>query len=109
RKEQTAEASRFQARGNLRRRSGAIRRRAGAPMFRRLRTAAFLRGEIDADGVAVGFSGRAARIAVVHQDGLQDRTSPGGPIAQYPMRRLLGFTAEERQAVLDAIMDQVAI
>ncbi|WP_337186688.1 phage virion morphogenesis protein [Phenylobacterium sp.] len=107
RKAQAAEASRFQARAEIRRRPGRVRRRAGAPMFRKIRTAAFLRGEIDAEGVAVGFSGRAARIATVHQEGGEDRTSPGGPMARYPMRRLLGFTDDEREAILDAILDHV--
>lgn len=112
RKAQAGEASRFRARSNIRERHGAVRRRAnkaGDPMFRRLRTTAFLRGGIDDDGVWVGFTGRAATIASVHQEGLPDRTSPEGPTVRYPMRRLLGFTDAERRHLIDALMDHVAV
>lgn len=104
-----AQAQRFR----LRERQGRIRRRTqakpGAPMFRRLRTAAFLRADVDGEGVWAGFTGRAAAIAVVHQEGREDRTSPEGPVVRYPMRRLLGFTDVERQHLAQALLDHLAI
>ncbi|MEK6383108.1 MAG: phage virion morphogenesis protein [Paraburkholderia tropica] len=48
--------------------------------------------EAKADGLALGFAGRVARIARVHQLGELASGAPCGPNVQYPARRLLGFT-----------------
>lgn len=113
RKAQAAEASRFRARAPVRGRHGAVRRqaearKAGDPMFRKLRTSAFLRSGIDGEGVWAGFTGRVARIAAVHQRGEVDQTSPEGPKVRYPVRLLLGFTEAERRHVIEALLDHVA-
>lgn len=112
RKAQAAEQARFRARAPIRGRQGGVRRRAeaaktGAPMFRKLRTSAFLKGGVDADGVWVGFTGRVARIAAVHQGGEIDRTSPQGPEVRYPARVLLGFTDQEKRMILDVVLDHL--
>lgn len=88
-------------------RSGRIRERGKGPMFRRLRTPKFLSIETDADQGEVGFSGAAARIGLVHQEGRRDRVSrrQGAPEVQYPARVLLGFTEEERAMIMDMILD----
>lgn len=109
RKEQAAEASRFRARAGVRDRAGQVRRRASPEMFRRIRTAAFLRGGIDDEGVWVGFSGRVARIAAVHQEGEVDRVSPDGPKVRYPVRALLGFTEAEKRHILDLLVAHVDV
>lgn len=108
------EPARFRARGSIRARPGGIRRRsegraAGDPMFRKLRQAAHLKAGLDADGVWVGFAGRDAAIAGVHQDGLEDRTSRTGPRIRYPIRGLLGFTDAERAHILDLLADHVLL
>ncbi|WP_377153678.1 phage virion morphogenesis protein [Roseateles sp. UC29_93] len=71
------DGSRFEARkATLRDRKGKIRRGA---MFAKIRTAAHLRIEASPDEASVGFAGRVARIASVHQLGLRDRVRPDGP------------------------------
>lgn len=92
------------ARKNLRGKKGTIRRK----MFARLRTAQHLRAGVTEDAATVGFKGRASRIAWVHQRGLRDRTAPGAPDVRYPVRRLLGFSKESRERVLDTLADFLA-
>jgi phage virion morphogenesis protein len=75
-------------------RRGAIRRGA---MFRRI--GGQLRAQSSADGAEVGWSGRAASIALVHQDGRTDRVRPGGPSHRYAMRELLGFSSADLEAI----------
>ena len=45
--------------------------------------------------IAIGFAGRVAFIARVHQYGLRDKVEKDGPTVKYDPRELLGFTAEE--------------
>jgi len=91
----------------LRARAGTIRRRAdNLRMFRKLRQAKYLLTRIEDDGVAVGFTGTTARIALVHQRGLRDRVSreSNAPEVTYSMRQLLGWSADDRAAVMDAVL-----
>lgn len=78
--------------------AGGIRRRAA--MFRGLRQVRHLRALSDERGVSVGFAGAAARIAAVSQFGQVDHVERGGPLARYPIRELLGFSAADREWVL---------
>jgi phage virion morphogenesis protein len=89
----------------LREKAGRIKR---AAMFVKLRTARFLKVETDSSGLAIGFSGRAARLARVHQDGETAEVTRGGKSYKYPVRQLLGFTEAERQMIRDRILDHVA-
>ena len=73
-------------------------------MFEKLRAARHLRVEADDEGVAVGFFGRTAKIARVHQYGLRDQVQPGGPTYQYPARGLLGLTEAEREQIKDMLI-----
>jgi len=88
----------------LRGKRGTIRRR----MFARLATVRYMRLRAFADGATIGYGGRAARIARVHQFGLVD--SPGGRAraVRYAVRALLGFTATERARILDAYAQHLA-
>lgn len=88
----------------LRRQRGAIRRKA---MFTKLRTAKYLKAKGNADAATVGFSGRVAQIARVHQLGLRARVEKGGPTHDYPRRALLGFGAD-RDAIADRILRHIA-
>lgn len=87
------------------RRKGTIKRKA---MFRKLRNASNLQaGSTDIEAW-VGFSGRAAQIARVHQEGLEDAPSKGRTPVRYAKRILLGDTEAERQALLDILFRNVA-
>lgn len=77
------------------------------PMFRRLRTARFLKARATSDGAVVGFSGVAARIARVHQYGLRDRVNDSGAMASYPRRELLGLSKADRMAIARQVIDSL--
>lgn len=85
----------------LRERAGAIRRRA---MFSKLRTARWLRASGTADAAEVGFAGRVARIARVHQEGLRDRATLEAPEVRYPRRAILGLVSADRETVRDLLL-----
>ena len=77
-------------------------------MFRRLRMAKYLRSGTEGDEAWVGFSGRAAAIAAVHQEGLEDAPEKGGKKVRYPRRVLLGLTDAEQGMILDELLAMVA-
>jgi phage virion morphogenesis protein len=85
----------------LRHKQGKIKR---AAMFAKLRQARYLRAESDATGLAVGFVGRIARVARVHQYGESDRVAPGGPEHKYDARVLLGFTPDDLDMIRDSLL-----
>lgn len=87
-----------------RRRKGAIRRKA---MFRKLRLAKFLKSGASPDEAWIGFTGRAASIARVHQDGLSDAPTRGGKKVRYIQRVLLGLTGAEQERILDLLLEGV--
>ena len=87
-----------------REKAGRIKR---AAMFAKIRQSKHLRVQANADAVSVGFLGRVARIARVHQEGLSDRVSPDGPMARYERRQLLGFTSAERERIRELLIEQI--
>ncbi|MCL1561664.1 phage virion morphogenesis protein [Xanthomonas nasturtii] len=89
----------------LRQKSGRVKR---AKMFAKLRQAKFFKVSVSPNAVSVGFVGRVSRIARVHQDGLTERVRPGGPMARYERRVLLGLSAEDRRIVHDQLLDYLA-
>jgi phage virion morphogenesis protein len=91
----------------LRDRNGTIRRKMA--MFQKLRHARWLRAKGTADAAEVGFEGRVARIARVHQEGLRDRATPESPEVRYPKRTLLGFTPEERERIREIVLAHLQI
>ncbi|ARE56090.1 phage virion morphogenesis protein [Xanthomonas citri] len=88
----------------LKQKSGRIKR---AKMFAKLRQAKYLKVSASPNAVSVGFVGRVSRIARVHQCGLTERVRPGGPIARYERRVLLGLSAEDRRIVRDQLLDHL--
>ncbi|MFJ7315609.1 phage virion morphogenesis protein [Pseudomonas sp. NPDC098747] len=86
----------------LRGKQGRIRRKA--QMFKKLRTARYLKARGDANAMTVGFAGRVARIARVHQYGLKDRAERNAPEVQYEQRQLLGFSDADRDMIRDALL-----
>jgi len=83
-------------------RSGRIRQKA---LFGKLRRAKYLRIRTTSNGAEIGFTGRSACIARVHQYGLRDRVTRNGPTVRYPRRELLGFTAELRAKVRNLLIE----
>lgn len=90
--------------GKMRRR-GSIKRQA---MFRKLRNRRNLRSGVTDQEAWVGFAGRAAAIARVHQEGGRDRPSQTAKEVRYAKRELLGLTPPDRTRILDSLLDHLA-
>ena len=93
------------ARGSVRRSAQAAK--AGAPMFRGLRSAKWMKARATPSEASVGFVGRAARIAALHHAGGPDRVTPGGPTYDYPSRPLIGFTDELASELRSLLIDHL--
>lgn len=91
----------------LRGKKGRVRRKV--KMFRKMRTATYLKAQGDASGASVGFAGRIARIANVHQKGLKDRVARGGAVVQYEQRELLGLTDAEIDQLRDTLLAHLTL
>ena len=78
-------------------------------MFRKLRMAKSLKAGGNGDEIWVGFSGRASRIASIHQAGLSDAPAPGQPKVRYARRVLLGLTEAEQRRILDLVLAHVTL
>ena len=91
-------------REKLRKKAGRIKNRS---MFLKLRTVRYLKVEQESTGVAIGFVGRAARLARVHQFGETSQVAPGGKAYKYPVRQLLGFTQRERDMIRDKLLEHL--
>lgn len=90
---------------NLRGKQGRIRRKLA--MFKKLRTASYLKIRGDRNAVTVGFTGRIARIARVHQFGLKDRAERGAPDVRYEKREVLGLTDSDLDLIRDMLLTQL--
>ncbi|MEH0874571.1 phage virion morphogenesis protein [Pectobacterium cacticida] len=73
-------------------------------MFKKLRTAKYLKAKGTADAASVEFIGRVQRIARVHHYGLRDRPSRNGVDVQYEARPLLGFSDREIKEVEELLI-----
>ncbi|WP_054895521.1 MULTISPECIES: phage virion morphogenesis protein [unclassified Pseudomonas] len=91
----------------LRGKKGRVRRKL--KMFQKMRTATYLKAQGDAKGASVGFAGRIARIANIHQRGLKDRVARGGAVVQYEQRELLGFTDAEIEQLRDTLLAHLTL
>ncbi len=98
------EASEQNAGAGKLRRKGTIRQKA---MFRKLRNGRNLRAGATDLEAWIGFSGRAAEIARVHQEGLRDKPALKGRAVRYAERGLLGLTQAEQSRALDMLLDHV--
>ena len=87
---------------NLRGKQGRVKRKLA--MFKKLRTASYLKVRGDINSVSVGFTGRIARIARVHQYGLKDRPERGAPDVRYEQRGLLSFTDENIELIRNHLL-----
>lgn len=92
---------------DLRGKQGRIQRKL--KMFRKLRTASYLKAKGDSSLVSVGFTGRIARIARVHQYGLKDRAERGAPDVRYDQREVLGFTDADLELIRDTLLAHLTL
>lgn len=90
---------------NLRGKQGRMRRKLA--MFKKLRTASYLKVRGDSNGVSVGFTGRIARIARVHQYGLKDRAERGARDVRYEQREILGFSEADLDLIRDGLISHL--
>lgn len=90
-------------RKDLRNKKDRIKKQKAA-MFTKLRTNTHLKVKADSNEIAVGFFGRVARIARVHQFGLKDRVTKDGPIANYERRPIIGFTELDKNIIQTSIL-----
>jgi phage virion morphogenesis protein len=89
----------------LRGKVGRIKR---GKMFAKLRTTKHLKTQATAEMAVVAFTGRAARIARVHQYGLTDRVSANGPRVHYSRRQLLGFGSQDVDLIKGVFISHLA-
>jgi phage virion morphogenesis (putative tail completion) protein len=92
---------------DLRGKKGHIRRKL--EMFQKLRKATYLKAKGDGNAISVGFTGRVARIARVHQYGLKDRAERGAPEVRYEQREVLGFTQADLDLIRDGLLAYVTL
>lgn len=85
----------------LRSKAGRIRRK----MFTKLRTARHLKLQSTADRIAIGFLGRTARLARIHQYGLRDRPGRRAAEVQYSQRELLGFSEADLEHIRTRLLE----
>ncbi|WP_124418843.1 phage virion morphogenesis protein [Pseudomonas sp. LBUM920] len=102
--QQNPDGSKFAPRKkrDLRDKQGRILRKV--EMFKKLRTATYLKVHGESNAVTVGFTGRVSRIAKVHQYGLKDRAERGAPEVRYDQRELLGFTDKDLDIIHDLLL-----
>jgi phage virion morphogenesis protein len=79
-------------------------------MFLRARNTQYLRKEATTGEARVGYVGAMARIMTVHQEGLEDTVTrdPSSPVAKYAMRRVLGISEADNEAIMDIVLEQLA-
>ena len=102
--QQNPDGSKFAPRKqrNLRGKQGHIRRLL--EMFKKLKNATYLKASGDRNAITVGFTGRIARIARVHQYGLKDRAERSAPDISYDQREVLGFTEADLDLIRDSLL-----
>lgn len=87
---------------NLRGKQGRVKRKL--KMFQKLRTASFMKVNGDGKAISVGFTGRIANIARVHQLGLRDRAERSARDVKYERREILGFTNADLDLIRDGLL-----
>ena len=73
-------------------------------MFQKMPKASYLKAKGDGQSITVGFTGRVARIARVHQYGLNDRAEANAPPIRYTRREVLGLTATDVALIRDGLL-----
>ncbi|PKP99608.1 MAG: phage virion morphogenesis protein [Alphaproteobacteria bacterium HGW-Alphaproteobacteria-13] len=86
------------------RKQGRVRKKGR--MFPKIRLARNMKLKTDADQAELYFGMKLYKTANVHHFGLRDRVARfrGAPEVRYPERPLLGFAADDEQAIMDAAL-----
>ena len=92
---------------DLKGKKGRIKRQV--KMFQKLPKASYLKAKGDGQSITVGFTGRVARIARVHQYGLKDRAEANAPEVRYEQRELLGLTDIDHELIKDELSNYLLI
>ncbi|WFF38040.1 phage virion morphogenesis protein [Moraxella nasibovis] len=75
-------------------------------MMNTIKQARHMKIEQSSEGFAIGYVGRMAQVAEVHQYGLTARiNAKRGTSAAYPVRELLGISDEDKQIIDEAVLD----
>ncbi|MFZ6744662.1 phage virion morphogenesis protein [Undibacterium sp. JH2W] len=90
-------------RKNIRGKQGRIKKQK-ASMFNKLRTNTHLKAKANGNGLEVGFYGRVARIALVHQYWLRDRVVAGGGEVKYYKRGVIAESEHVKKLILDTFI-----
>ena len=90
-------------RKELKGKKGRIKRQKAA-MFTKIRTTKHLKLKATGDQIEVGFIGRVARMARVHQFGEADRVAKRGPMHKYAERPLLGLNELDRKLLRESLL-----
>jgi phage virion morphogenesis protein len=100
------DGSPYQARKRqpLRAKTGRIKR----AMFLKLRTSRYMKATGRENSAVVEFTGKVQRIARVHQYGLKDRPNLHAQSVDYPERRLLGFSENEKNTIEHVISSHLS-
>lgn len=76
-------------------------------MFSKIKSLTFLKTSIQNNAISIGFIGRIARIAKVHQYGLQDRAERNAPLTKYARRELLGLTEKDMNDIKNSFLQHL--
>lgn len=92
-----------------RHRAGKGRLRKDHAMFRKLRTAAWMKYKATPDAAIVQFVGFAGHIAAVHHYGLRDTVNARRGIAHdFTQRELLGISPDDSAAIAEYVIQHLA-
>lgn len=104
--QQNADGSAYTPRKPQKRRGQ--KKRVRAKMMNTIKQARHMKIEQSREGFAIGYVGRMAQVAEVHQYGLTARIdAKRGTSAAYPVRELLGISDEDRQLIDEVVLDYI--
>lgn len=90
---------------DLKGQKGRIKRQA--KMFQKMPKASYMKAKGDAQSITVGFTGRVARIARVHQYGLKDRAEASAPEVRYQQREVLGYNESDMILIRNELLNHL--
>lgn len=101
--QQNVDGSSYAPKKPQRKRKG---QRVRKKMMNTIKNAKHMKIEHSKEGFAVGYVGRMAQVADVHQYGLTARlNAKTGVSAAYPVRELLGISDDDRQMIDEAVLE----
>lgn len=103
--QQNVDGSSYAPKKPQRKRKG---QRVRKKMMNTIKNAKHMKIEHSKEGFAVGYVGRMAQVAEVHQYGLTARVdAKRGTSAAYPVRELLGISDDDRQMIDEMVLEYI--